>query len=124
VIEELENAPSAFGDGSSAQAVARPPLPAPAQNALTFALLLSAIRCTVQYVLLPFVLPWIGVAASVPPWVTLILGAVALASLARNVRRLWQTRHARRWSYLFVAGLVGAALVLFTVVDLRALFRL
>src|SRR5690242_3429311 len=30
-----------------------PPLPAPAQRALTFGLLLSAFRCTVQYIVLP-----------------------------------------------------------------------
>lgn len=100
------------------------PLPAPAQRALTFALLLSALRCTVQYVVLPFVLPWIGLAAAIPPWITLILGTVALASLARNVRIMWRTRHARRWSYLTIAGIVGASLLLFTVVDLRALLRI
>lgn len=95
------------------------PLPAPAQRALTFGLLLSALRCTVQYILLPFVLPWIGVAASIPPWVTLVLGGLALASLTRNVRYLWRLHHARRWSYLAVSSVVGTALVLFMVMDVR-----
>ena len=95
------------------------PLPAPAQRALTFGLLLSALRCTVQYVLLPFVLPWIGVAASIPPRVTLVLGGLALASLTRNVRSLWRLHHARLWSYLALAFGVAVALVLFMVMDLR-----
>lgn len=98
-----------------------PPLPAPAQRALTFGLLLSALRCTLQYVLLPFVLPWIGVAASIPPWVTLVLGGLALASLTRNVRYLWRLHHARRWSYLALASIVAMALVLFMVMDLHNL---
>ncbi|MGH2443412.1 MAG: hypothetical protein ACRDFX_09640 [Chloroflexota bacterium] len=98
------------------------PLPAQAQRALNFALLVSALRCTLQYVVLPFVLPLIGVTAPLPAWATLAIGVVALAFLARNVRRLWRTRHARRWSYLFLAAVVGGTLVLFAVVDLRALF--
>ena len=97
------------------------PLPPSAQRALTLGLLLSALRCTVQYVLLPFVLPWIGVAASIPPWVALVLGGLALASLTRNVRYLWRLHHARRWSYLALALVVAAALVIFMTVDLRSL---
>ena len=101
-----------------------PALPAPAQRALTFALLLSALRCTVQYIVLPFVLPWIGVAASIPSWLTLALGALAIVFLLRNVRCLWKARHARRWSYLLVAGVVAASLLLFVFVDLRTLLHL
>lgn len=97
------------------------PLPAGAQRALTFGLLLSALRCTIQYVLLPFVLPWIGVASSIPPWITLVLGGLALASLTRNVRYLWRLHHARRWSYLGLAGVVGTALLLFMAMDLHNL---
>jgi hypothetical protein len=98
------------------------PLPAAAQKALTFGLLLSAIRCTLQYALLPFVLPWVGLAASIPSWATLVLSGIALASLSRNVRILWRTHHARRWSYLGLAMVVGSALVVFMAVDARSLF--
>ena len=97
------------------------PLPDAAQKALTFGLLLSAVRCTLQYVLLPFVLPWIGLATSIPPWATLVLSAIALASLSRNVRILWRTSHPRLWSYLGLATIVGSALLVFIVVDLRSL---
>jgi ABC-type iron transport system FetAB permease component len=99
----------------------RSPLPAPAQRALSFGLLVSALRCTVQYVVLPFVLPWIGIAASIPSWVMLVLGGLAIFSLTRNVRYLWRLRHARRWSYLALALAVTAALLLFMLVDVRAL---
>jgi ABC-type iron transport system FetAB permease component len=99
------------------------PLPEPAQRALTFGLLLSALRCTLQYVMIPFVLPWIGVTAAIPPWLTLALGLLALAAIARNVRYLWRMRHARRWSYVFLAAVVGGSLLVFTVVDLHALLH-
>lgn len=96
-------------------------LPAPVERAFTFAILLSALRCTVQYVVLPLLLPWIGVVAEVPVWVTLILTTVALISLIRSVRLLWRVRHAQRWSYLALAAVVMAALALFFFVDLRSL---
>lgn len=96
-------------------------LPAPVERAFGFAILLAALRCTLQYVLLPFVLPWLGLVDGVPPWLTLALGALALLSLAFSVRRLWQLRHPRRWSYLALAGVVIAALLLFGALDLRTL---
>jgi hypothetical protein len=95
-------------------------LPAPVERAFTFAILLSALRCTIQYVVLPFVLPWIGVVAAIPPWVTLGLSLIAFVSLVRSVRHLWRLRHAQRWSYLALAFVVLAALALFVFVDLRA----
>lgn len=110
--------PAAPGTGHPESA-----LPRRVERAFTFAILLSALRCTVQYVVLPFVLPWVGVAARVPPWVTLALGTLALISLARNMRYLWHLRHARRRSYLLLALVVIAALLLFMAVDLRALLR-
>lgn len=96
-------------------------IPAPVERAFTFAILLSALRCTVQYVVLPFVLPWIGVVASIPAWLTLTLTAVALVSLFRSVRILWRMRHAQRWSYLALAFVVLAALLLFVFIDLQTL---
>ncbi len=96
-------------------------LPVPVERAVTFAVLLAALRCTAQYVLLPLVLPWAGLAAAVPAWVTLALGALALVSLARAVRQLWRLGHAHRWSYLLLGLVVMAALLLFIAVDLRAL---
>lgn len=110
-----------IGTVARARRALESPLPAPAQRALTFGLILSALRCTVQYVLLPFVLPWIGVAASIPPWITLVLGGLAIVSLTRNVRYLWRLHHARRWSYLALALIVTTALLLFMVMDLRNL---
>lgn len=107
-------------------AVARralPPLPERAQRALTFGILLSALRCTVQYILLPFVLPWIGIAAAIPPWLTFALGVLAIGALARNVRYLWRLGHARKWSYLFLALVIGGALLIFAAIDLHNLLH-
>lgn len=122
IRDEIDAVPATAGAAAGAYGTTKPPLPAGAQRAVTFGLLLSAVRCTVQYVLLPFVLPWIGIAASVPPWLTLALSALAIASITRNVRSLWRLRHARRWSYLGLAVIVAASLTVFMVMDLRVLF--
>jgi ABC-type iron transport system FetAB permease component len=121
ISEEIGTATSVPGLEAGARPALQTPLPARAQRALTFGLLLSALRCTVQYVVLPFVLPWVGLAGSIPRWVTLVLGAVAIASLTRNVRYLWRLHHARRWSYLGLACIVAAALGTFMVMDLRGI---
>jgi ABC-type iron transport system FetAB permease component len=121
--DELSNIRSLADRRVASPVVSNAALPARAQRALTFGLALSALRCTVQYVVLPFILPWIGVASAIPPWLTLALGVLALGALARNVRYLWRLRHARRWSYLLLAAVVGASLLLFAVVDLHTLLR-
>jgi hypothetical protein len=79
----------------------------------------SALRCTVQYVVLPFVLPLVGITAPVPRWVTLALSVVALLSLVRAVRQLWRMHYPGFWRYLLLAGVVGGALLVFVATDLQ-----
>jgi uncharacterized membrane protein len=112
-----EAAPVAPAAGTPEEA-----LPASVDRGFTFAILLSALRCTLQYVVLPFVLPWIGVTGAVPPWVTLALSALALFAIVRNVRYLWRSRYSRRWSYLVLSVVIIGALLVFVGVDLRSLF--
>lgn len=119
ISEEIGATAPAPGPIAGARPAPQNPLPERAQRALTFGLMLSALRCTVQYVVLPFVLPWVGVATSVSVWVTLVLGGIAIASLTRNVRYLWRLRHAQRWRYLGFAVIVAASLALFMVIDLH-----
>jgi ABC-type iron transport system FetAB permease component len=119
ISEEIGTSAPATVPMAGSRPVPENPLPPRAQRALTFGLMLSALRCTVQYVVLPFVLPWVGVATSISLWVTLVLGGIAIASLTRNVRYLWRLRHARRWSYLAFAGIVATSLVLFMAIDLH-----
>jgi len=79
-----------------------------------------AIRCTLQYVVLPFVLPFLGVGAQVSLWLSAVLEVFALGLMVYNVRRLWRTSW--RWRYLGLSLVMGAVLVLFLVLDLQALF--
>jgi hypothetical protein len=58
-------------------------------------ILVSAIRCTLTYLVLPFVTPFIGLAPRVGPLVGLPLGLVAMASNSLSIRRFWRADH--RW---------------------------
>lgn len=92
-----------------------------AQNALGLSLLFSGIRCTLQYAVLPFILPFVGLAADAALPVLLTLNVVAMLSVVLSLRRFWQIRYAHRWSYLFVAIVALSFLTLFLWMDVQAL---
>lgn len=60
-----------------------------------------ALRCTLRYVALPFLLPLIGLASVLSSAIALVIDAVALTTIVLNVRRLWNTSW--RWRYFGLA---------------------
>jgi hypothetical protein len=81
-------------------------------------LVFSAVRCTIQYVLLPIVLPLLGMAATIPPAALALLDVAVICSLIYTLRRLWQARHPRRWDYLALAVMSILGMVAFLAYDL------
>jgi hypothetical protein len=67
------------------------------------ALLVSAVRCTARYIVLPFVLPLLGVATGATLGILLTLDVIAAIAIVATLRRLWRLQHPRRWQYLPVA---------------------
>jgi hypothetical protein len=91
-------------------------------------LLLVGLRCTARYIVLPFVLPLLGVAAGARGIVTgaalgilVMLDIAAVASIVGTLRWLWRRRHPRRWGYLPVAAALGVLIGLFLVNDVQRL---
>ncbi|MFP5376159.1 MAG: hypothetical protein ACLGIO_05170 [Acidimicrobiia bacterium] len=83
------------------------------QQAFSASILVSATRCLLTYVFLPFVAPALGVAAGVGPWIGLPLGAVAVAANIATMRRFWAADHRWRWAYTGVgAGVIVLLAVL------------
>lgn len=66
-----------------------------AERGFSRSIVISGIRCTLTYVLLPFVAPWIGLAPGVGPTVGLVIGAVAIVANLFSIRRFWRANH--RW---------------------------
>lgn len=80
----------------------------------------SAIRCTLSYLVLPFVLPLVGVTAGLDAGVGLVLGPVAVAANLVSIHRFRSSRHSYR-RYAIAANVVMiAALVVLFAGDLNA----
>lgn len=79
---------------------------APATRAFGLSLLISGLRCTLQYLVLPVVLPLIGLAGSFSLPLVILLDALALFLLVRSLRFFWRTRHPRRFDMLPLAAVI------------------
>jgi hypothetical protein len=91
-------------------------------------LLIAAARCSLRYIVLPFVLPLLGAAAGATLGIVAgaalailaILDIIALIAIAATVRRLWRLRYPR-WRYLPLAVALMSFVCLFFVNDARVL---
>ena len=90
-----------------------------ANRALTGSIVFAGVRCTMQYVILPFVLPWVGMTGSGSAVVGLILEIVAMGVIAYNIKALWSTSW--RWRYLPIALLMLFTLCVFAYDDVQRL---
>jgi hypothetical protein len=75
----------------------------PADRAFGASLVFSALRCVLQYIVLPIILPLIGLAGDFSIGVVVLLDLVALTSIIYSIRRLWQLNHPQRWNFLPMA---------------------
>ena len=81
---------------------------ASARQLVETSLLISMARCLLTYVVLPFVLPVLGIAAGVTPFVGIVVGIVAIAANVASVRRFWRADHRYRWHYTALATVIVA----------------
>ena len=81
---------------------------AEARSAFQKSLLFTSCRCIVMYIMLPFVLPAVGIARGVGPAIGLIIGFLAIGSIVYSIRRFWRADHSKRWHYtIFGATIIG-----------------
>lgn len=65
-----------------------------AQRVFNLAILVSAVRCTLTYVIFPFVLPFAGL-ADLGPWIGVVVSVVAVVANVSSIRRMHRAQH--RW---------------------------
>lgn len=82
------------------------PADAPQERAFGLALLISGLRCTLQYMVLPVALPLIGIASGASLLVAMLLDALALGLLVSSLRYFWRTLHPRRFDILPLTGVM------------------
>lgn len=93
-----------------------------AEQGFSRSIIISGIRCTLTYVVLPFfIAPFIGLSPGIGPTVGLVLGTVAIAANLFSIRRFWRADH--KWkvhaTVLHVAVLILLAVLM--ILDIRQL---
>ena len=79
---------------------------------------LSALRCLLSYIVLPFVLPAIGLARGVGPAIGIPIGILALSFDVLGIRRFWLADHRQRWAFTALYAVVGTMVLILLIVDL------
>jgi hypothetical protein len=90
-------------------------------KAFSASILVSAVRCLLTYLVLPFAAPLLGVAKGVGPWIGIPLGVVAIAFNVKSIRRFWAADHRLRWAYTAVGTTVIALLLVLLAGDVAEL---
>lgn len=91
------------------------------RSAFSRSIFVSAVRCIITYLLIPFLGPVLGLAAGVGPLVGIPIGLLAVVFNVKSMRRFWQADHRYRWHYTAVGGTVIAMLAVLIARDLAEL---
>ena len=83
---------------------------ASARRVFEVSIYISAARCLLTYIVLPFVFPIIGVSTSATPAVGIPVSLVAVAADLMSIRRFWRADHKFRWHYTALAGAIICAM--------------
>lgn len=92
---------------------------AEARKAFQTSVTIAAFRCVIMYILLPFVLPAVGIAAGVGPWIGLPIAIAAIVAVSMSIRRFWRADHSKRWHYTVIGCVVIGFMVFEIVKGLR-----
>jgi len=92
-----------------------------ASRAFSTSVLVSGIRCTLAYVVFPWLLPALGIAGGVGPALGLVIGPVAIGFNIASIRRFHASGHRWRWWISALNGAVIALLLVLFVLDVRDL---
>lgn len=84
-------------------------------------IMVSALRCTLTYIVLPFVTPFLRLAPGVGPAIGLPLGLVAITSNVLSIRRFWRADHHLKKQVTVLHCIVIGMLVLLIYRDIHAL---
>ena len=92
-----------------------------AHQAFQHSMIVSAMRCTLTYLVLPIVLPLIGLGVGVGPAIGIAIGIAAIVCNVVTLRRFFMVEHRRRWLF---AGLISGVMVLLVVLLVHDITRL
>jgi hypothetical protein len=82
---------------------------------------ISGIRCLLAYIVFPWVLPALGVAGGVGPWIGIAIGVVAIGFNVASIRRFWRADHRWKWPISIINGTVIGMLLVLLAMDISSL---
>lgn len=92
-----------------------------ARSAFQKSLFISTCRCLLMYIVFPFVLPAVGVARGVGPYIGLAIGLLAMVSIVYSIRRFWRADHSKRWHYTIFGTVIIGFLIYLAVQDITTI---
>ena len=97
------------------------PVEEPAERVFSRSVIISGIRCTLTYVVFPFIAPLVGIAASVGAVLGVAIGLVAIAFNVMSIRRFFRADHPYKWWASAMNVAVILLLVVLFVIDSQTL---
>jgi hypothetical protein len=95
-----------------------PHLDAPkAEQAFRRSMAISAVRCTLTYLVFPFALPAFGLVANTGVLIGLIIGTLAIVCDVFAIRRFFTVDHKWRWHFSAIALTVVSLLAILLIQD-------
>jgi hypothetical protein len=91
--------------------------PRQAVNAFRRSMIISTIRCTLTYLVFPFVLPALGLVTDTGVVISIVIGTLAITCDIFSIRRFFAADHKWRWPFSAVAFTVVCMLAILLVKD-------
>ena len=85
------------------------------------AMIITGIRCTITYLLIPIFVPIIGLSGMVSAPIGIVLSLVAILTGISSLRQFWRSDHRYRWMYTAFIGVVFAVVAIALTVDISTL---
>ncbi len=92
--------------------------PAGAVRAFRKSMVISTIRCTLTYLVFPFVLPALGLVAGTGVVIGLVIGIIAMVCDVFAIRRFFAVDHKWRWRFSAIAVAVMCLLAVLLIQDI------
>ncbi len=94
------------------------------EKIFSYSMALSGFRCLLSYVILPFILPLINVAANIGPYLGIPIGITAVVFDIFGMRRFFAAKHKYRYAISVIYLMVIALVTGLVISDFIHLFKL
>lgn len=92
-----------------------------AENTFMLSMVWAGVRCVLEYVVLPFMLPLLGLTGKFGAPIVLVLNLIALYTLVSSVRKFYAVNYRNKHAYLAVALVAGVIICYFIALSLQTM---